>query len=1003
MIGDVAQRASSPVFVGRSVELGRLRAALERAAAGAPAVVVVAGEAGVGKTRLVTEVIGPARELGALTLAGGCLDVGDGVLAYAPVVEALRSLALVLDAAELDRVLGGSRAELARLVPELGAPAAGADPVDPAWLFEHLLGALHRMAERRPVLLVVEDVHWADRSTRHLLSFLVRNLRAGVCVVLTYRSDDLHRRHPLRPFLAELGRSGLAERLELARLGRRELTALLAGILGAEPPPALVTEIMTRSGGNPFFAEELLAAHRDGTVLPSALRDVVLARVDALPGPTRGVLQVAAVAGRRVDHALLTAVSGRPAEALVGLLREAVAGHVLVPEGSGEGYSFRHALVQEAIYDELLPMERAPLHAAYARALTDRVQARGEGGTVAELGQLAYHTYAAHDLGAALLASVRAGQAAEAAYALAEAVAHYERALELWDQVPGAAARSPLDRNTLLRRAAEAACLSGEPDRAIALVKLALDATDAAAEPLRAGALLERQAHYHWVAADTQRAMSTMERAVATTPEQPPSRERARALGAKGQLLMLLSRNAEACAYSEEAIAVARQVGAGARVAEANALITLGTSVGIFGQLEVARRHFDRARRIAEEAGNADELCRVHLNLGSVLLAAGHWEEAMGASLETARLARRFGAVRTYGSGSLPDAAQALHYLGRWDEGRAILDDLFELDLAPPTAIPRLQTRALYRLHRGDLAGARADLVAILESCPSPLDPQFSGPLFTRLAAIALQEGRLEAARDAVAEGLASLAHSDSPTLVCEICRTGLAVEAAIAERAGAGRADGDMAAARTAADSLLARARAAATADHVVSMPLLDAWLAGAEAEWSRAAGHSDPERWAATGDAWEKLGCPHETAYARLRQSEALLGVNPPRDAVAALLRGAARTADELGARPLAAEITALARRTRIELAPADRSEASGTEGGVGQPAEPGDSLGLTAREREVLALLAEGRTNRQIAAALFISDKTASVHVSNILAKLHVANRGEAAAVAHRLGLG
>ncbi|HXQ54500.1 MAG TPA: AAA family ATPase, partial [Actinomycetes bacterium] len=383
MIGGVARRVSSPVLVGRDAEVAQLRAALELAAAGRPATVVVAGEAGVGKTRLVAELLGEAAGRGAVALTGGCLDVGEGVLAYAPLVEALRPLPSVTEPAELERVLGGARAELARLVPELGSPAeaggtSASAPLAPTRLFELLLGVLHRLAETGPLLVVVEDLHWADQSTRDLLGFLVRNLRGGVALVLTYRSDELHRRHPLRPFLAELDRSGRAERLELGRLGRRDLAGLLTGILGEPAPPPLVGEVLARSEGNPFFAEELLAAHLDGTRLPSVLRELVLARVQALSEPAQRVLEVAAVAGTRVDHELLAAVVGQDAEELVWLLREAVGRHVLgVDEASG-AYVFRHALVQEAIYDDLLPVQRGPLHAAYARALERRITQRGE-------------------------------------------------------------------------------------------------------------------------------------------------------------------------------------------------------------------------------------------------------------------------------------------------------------------------------------------------------------------------------------------------------------------------------------------------------------------------------------------------------------------------------------------------------------------------------------------------------------------------------------------------
>jgi tetratricopeptide (TPR) repeat protein len=655
------------VLFGRAAEAAQLWAAFERAQAGLPATVVVAGEAGVGKTRLVSEFITRVRAQGALALAGGCLDVGEGVVAYAPLAEALRSLGSAVDPAELERVLGSARAELARLVPELGAqveagvqaaPEAGA--LTPGRLFELLLGVLHRLAERGPLLLVVEDLHWADQSTRDLLGFLVRNLRAGVALLLTYRSDELHRRHPLRPFLAELDRSGRTERVELGRLGRRELGELLAGILGEPAPAALAGEILARSEGNPFFAEELLAARAEGgggsAELPEALRDLLLARVEALLQATGRLLQVAAVAGRRVDHHLLAEVAAQPPDCLVELLREAVAHHILVVEGSSGAYAFRHALVQEAVYDDLLPVQRPPLHAAYARALAARIEGQGDAGT-AELGRLAYHWYASHDLGRALLASVQAGQAAEGAFALAEAVGHYERALERWEQAPQAAASSPLDRSSLLQRAAQAAMLAGKRGRAVALIGQALAEIDAAAEPVRAGALLERLARYQWLAGETA-AMAAVERAVAITPAEPPSPERAQALAAHGQMLMLRSRNWAAQARCEEAAAVARRVGA--RGVEGHALNSLGASLGSRGHLEAGVAHLEQARAIAAELGDPDELCRAYHNLGCIYLINGRYEEAVRAELEGLDLARRFGSMGSYGAVVIAQAAQAL-------------------------------------------------------------------------------------------------------------------------------------------------------------------------------------------------------------------------------------------------------------------------------------------------------------------------------------------------------
>jgi DNA-binding CsgD family transcriptional regulator/tetratricopeptide (TPR) repeat protein len=992
------------MLVGRAAEAAQLWAVFERARAGSPAAVVVAGEAGVGKTRLVTELLGRVRAQGALALAGGCLDVGEGVVAYAPLVEALRSLDGTVDPAELDRVLGGARAELARLVPELGAQAgaeaaAGAGALLPGRLFELLLGVLHRLAARGPLLLVVEDLHWADQSTRDLLSFLVRNLRAGVALVLTYRSDELHRRHPLRPFLAELDRSGRTERLDLGRLGRRELGELLAGILGEPAPAALAREILARSQGNPFFAEELLAARagRSGE-LPEALRDLLLARAEALPQAARHLLQVAAVAGQRVDHHLLADVAAQPPEGLVELLREAVAHHLLVVEGGSGGYAFRHALVQEAIYDDLLPVQRPPLHAAYARALAARIEGQGGAGA-AELGRLAYHWYAAHDLGQALLASVQAGQAAEAAFAQAEAAAHYERALELWDQAPQAAASSPLDRSGLLQRAAQAASRIGAGTRAVALINQALTETDAAAEPLRAGALLERMARYQWLAGDTAAAMAAVERAIAITPAEPPSAERARALATHGRMLMLLSRNRAAQARCEEAAAVARR--AGARAVEGDALTSLGTSLGNRGQLAAGVARLEQARAIAAELGDPDELCRAYHNLGCIYLVNGRYQDAAHALLECRTLARRFGSMGSVGALTIADAAQALLWLGRFQEAERLLDEVFDLDLAPKAMLNPLLVRGLHRLWRGDLEGARADLTWILERPKASLDPQDSAETRARLVTVATWEGRPEDARAVVAAGLESLAEADQADLMADLCLAGLAAEAALAERAAARRDGKAHDQASRIAVGLLERARAAARADGVAVTGAVRATLLTAEAEWTRVARPGDPDRWAEAAGAWDELGCPWPTAYAHWRLAEALLDRGTPREEAAAPLRQAWATAGRLGARPLLAEVELLARRARIALAP-EPTPADEGQSAAAQPSAPGDELGLTPREREVLALVAEGRTNRQIAQALFISDKTASVHVSNILAKLGVANRAEAAATVHRLGL-
>jgi DNA-binding CsgD family transcriptional regulator len=990
----MVRRVSSAVLVGRDDELSLLRGALGRAVGGSPATVVVAGEAGVGKTRLVLELAREAEVAGAVVLVGGCLDVGGDTLPYAPLAEALRSLPVVLGADELADVLDGARGELARLVPELGEPAAGAAETPPARFLELLLGVLHRLADGRAVVLVVEDLHWADRSTRDLLAFLVRNLRRGVTLLLTVRSDELHRRHPLRPFLAELERGGRVERIDLRRLTRHELTELLTGIFGHAPASGLVAKVWDRSDGNPFFAEELATAHAEGTQLPEVLRDLLLARVEALPDAAQRVLRVAAVAGRRVDHHLLATVAGEPEEELVELLREAVLRHVVV-EVPGGGYAFRHALVQEAIYDDLLQVERRPLHAAYARALAERVREHGGHATAVELGQLAHHWYAANDLGAALPAAIRAAAAAEATYAHAEAFRHYERALELWERAPAAAVDSPLNRTGLLESAAKAAYQAGEVHAAIRLGRMALGTIDQATEPLRAAVVLELLSRCHWYASpDLREATEAMEQALAVVPVEPPTQELAMVLAGHGRLLLMRGRNREAAGVCERAIAVARQVGAPAE--EASALTTLGTAIRVFGRFDDGVAHLERARALAEEVGAISEVGRSWINHSQVLLSAGRREEAAKVAQEGLAVLRRLGLARAVGMIVLGNAAEALTLLGRWDEADRLLDQAIDLDLPGPIVALLQVNRAHSRLRRGEAAAVREELTRLLEdvSTAGLPDPQTVWPLCQLLAEAAFWEGRLDEARATVAKGLLMLAGTDDPETLMSLYVVGLAAEAARVERAripSSGGAAGEMDEARRVAAALVERARELGEAVEAARLPPVWAGLLTTEAEWSRVAGTGDPARWADAAAAWDAIACPWPATYARWRGAEALLAGGSARRDAGELLETAWKTARQLGAALLQREIELLATRARIELAPAVAEPASA-------PSEA-ERLGLTDRELEVLGMLGNGLTNRQIANELFISPKTASVHVSNILRKLGVANRVQAAAIAQR----
>jgi len=431
--GEMGGRVASPTFIGRIEELELLEAARGRAADADPAVVLVGGEAGVGKTRLVAELSVRCTADMTRVLVGGCVPVGDGALPYAPVVEVLRVLLADLGADAMRGLVGPSWPEVARLLPALGAPdrIGLSDQAAQARLFELLLGLFGRLGEQGPLVLVVEDLHWADRSTRDLLAFLIRNLRwQRILLVVTYRSDEPGQQR-LGPYLAELDRAGRVERLELARLDQAQTRAQLVGILGAAPAAELVDGVFARSEGNPFFTEELLAVVRAGSgELPATLRDLLRGRVQAPPEQARHVLEVVAVAGRQVPHRLLATVAGLDDRQLDGALREAVASQLLVTAPGQDGYDVRHALVREVIDADLLPGERARLHATLAAAIAAHPAQAGGGATMAA--ELAYHWEAAGELERALPAAIEAGVQAERTFAFAEALRHYERALEQW-------------------------------------------------------------------------------------------------------------------------------------------------------------------------------------------------------------------------------------------------------------------------------------------------------------------------------------------------------------------------------------------------------------------------------------------------------------------------------------------------------------------------------------------------------------------------------------------
>lgn len=970
-------------LVGRRSELATILDAL-RPSDGGPArasVVVLDGDAGIGKTRLIVELCDIAQARGVRTLVGHCVDLGDAPPPYLPFTEAFGRLAT--DDAPLAGEILTSYPALARLLPrQSAAPAATEDRIERGELFESVLGALRLLAHDQPVLVVVEDVHWADQATRDLLGFLFTRLSdERIAVVTSFRSDDLHRRHPLRPTLAEWSRLPVVERIHLEPMPPDDVRALVRALGTAQGSAPIadteVNSIVTRADGNPFFAEELVAAAEqcgDARQLPWALADLMLVRLDRLGDAAREVVRVAAVAGRMVSHALLEAVVDLPSAELHAALREAVEVHVLEPTSSGRGYTFRHALLAEAVYDDLLPGERVRIHAAYAEVLAKR-----EHGSAAEL---ARHARASHDLATAYQASVQAGNEAMAVAAPQEAMAQFETALELSVHTVNDAD----DRARLVMSAVEAAVAAGHGYRGVKLARNALAALPESAAPESRACLLYSYA-YASVAGETDdETMAATAEALRLIPPHPPSGLQARIAALHAHVTFLLGREVDAERWARQALDVAQAVGCAEAVTDAQT--TLALLERRAGDPHEAARLLAAVADEARESGDIDSELRSRYSLGGLYYEQGQLGLAGDAFEHTMTRARQAGRPWSAYGVSARVMAGLVHFVsGDWDAALDVLD--VHRDAPPAEATDKLVATALrVRAARGD--------AGVLDDIPA-LRPRWERDgrvgLYSVMAALDVfeQTGRADEAAAMIDElvGVVGSLWQD-PWFLARIQLSAQAIGAlstqvvsapeshrdAIVERGRALVEDG-----RTASVKGLPRGRKMSDEG--------SAWLARLEAEWARLrwlAGREAPgedEHIAAWRSAVEAFGYGngYELARSRARLAAVLRAAGRSAEAaeVAKLARDEARA---LGAEPLLAEIRALG----LAAAP-QRAAASG---GIAS---------LTDRERDVLALIENGRTNRQIAGQLYISEKTVSVHVSNILAKLGVRSRTEAAAAARR----
>lgn len=999
---------------GPAESAGGVELAYREALDGSPRLILVSGDSGVGKTRLLLEASaefaqmdGPgsastgatgadATAMDPLLLRGECLEQGELELPYAPLLGALRPLVRDRDPV-WDELSAGSRANLATLLPSLGTPTSdgGSTADGQVRLFESLVELLHLLSVRRPLLLVLEDMHWADRSTRAFVAFLARSLiDERILLLLSFRRDELHRRHPLLPLLTELGRLDRCRRLELEPFDRGELAEALADILGREPDAELTERLLARTDGNPLYVEELLAAALDGRgAAPQSLRDAFMLRIERLSEAARLAVRTVA-AGRALDEAAIARVGGIDGAALREALREAVTEHVLVADGDGR-LRFRHALLREVVYDDLLPGERGAMHLELARML----EATGEAGCAEDeaerVAAIATHYAAAGDQAAALRATVRAAEQAYRVHAHGEMADLYDRALELWPRVDDAATVAEVDHIDLFEGAARAHALAGDQRHAEMFAERGLQQLDPELDPLRYGRLLVRRGRSRWRLNQASAAMDDIQRALELMPEEP-SPERARLLSWTARTRSLRGHYREAIVEGELALAMAVEFSLPMTIGET--LNTLGMARFAVGDVDIGDELLREAIKLAREQDDVDDLGTAYSNLAEFLSLAGRTREALAViehGLEEVRM--RLG--QAYNWMVLMHSTIAFE-AGEWDAAR-------RADAPPLTAfegvvlIFRLLRDAELALGFGDEELAAARLQAAEPLVRVTGEAQWHGLFGSLHGELLRRRGDLDGAQRAVALALDELeVCTDDVMRIARVTAVGLSLEADRAARARDLREAEFERDAVTRARIHLDRLDAAAEEGG----PVERAWLAVGVAEHARAVADNDPVLWREAAAAWDVLERPHCAAIMRWREAEAL-AERDQRDEAAGVADVALAVAQQLGAGWLTDELQGLVARARLSLAAGllagDGAANGDTATRDGDPANDDEiPFGLTPRELQVLALIAEGATNRQIGASLYMAEKTASVHVSRILAKLDVQSRTQAAAVAHRL---
>jgi len=981
------------VLIGRSTERELMRAAREasvdsQSSSAQTRTVVIGGEAGIGKTRLLDDFL---QDLPADSVIGRgqCVDLDLDAPPFAPVIQLLRSVAETVGDEQFLEAAGPARGALSVLLPELGGEGVleAGERGDASRLYDGVAVTLEKLSQSHPLVIVIEDIHWADQATLGLLRFLVRVVEDHrILFLLSYRSDEIRRTHPLRGWLSELGRDSRVELLSLPRLSTKEVRQMIKSIRGAVPSTRALALLHDRTGGVPFFVEQLADLDDCEDVdLPTSLSDVLLSHYAALPESSQYLLRLLSAGGVRVEHSLLSAVfsailsGGETDTEIDTAARDAVAASILTVDDTA--YEFRHALVRDAIHGELLPGERVRFHTAYARALEE---APGIG--TAPAAEISHHWMAAHDIRGAFSSSLVAMRQARESSAFNMAARMGERVLELWDRVPDAAEAAGHTRAQILASTAHALRNAGESDRAIALVDEAIAMTRQGDVLMLAPLLRDKASYYANVGRvgsvellrQSLELLEGEQSGEHGSNGQESSVLRATVLGELAARLMLEAKLGEAIEVADRAYAEAESGGSRARMSVA--LNVRGICLISTGEIEAGLAALTSAGELAK--GDDSARLRYWVNLSDVMNLLGRFDEALALAKEGENRARLRGVQRTSGAILLSNMIEPLFALGEWDAAEELLERA--LDLEPPLGFgAHLQRLKLWStLWRGRLPDAER----LLRAWRTPLGQQQRIDAQVRLSfarvagEIELESGNLARAWAEV-RAVVDRDHRGLPAYDLPLLTVAARVLAGIIRENGT--VDLDTAAAEAELRTALTR---------YLHWPTAPIYIAVAEAELGgedRAG--TDAALWSIAVDAAGTTAAPaFLRPYASARLAEALAVAGNRAEALRAAAQ-ARQQADAIGAGLVTARIDALERRI------GGASAAAASHPAASPSAAPGELPGLTARERQVLALVAQGLSNRQIADQLFISIKTASVHVSNILRRLGATSRTEAAFLA------